>query len=43
MTIASKKIRLFGQTRTIFQVIKDGEVVKVCETRDEAQAWINKQ
>ena len=40
MTIATKKIRLFGETRIIFQVCKGSEVVAVYETREEAEKAI---
>ena len=43
MTINQITIKLFGKRAPMFQVIKAGEVVQVCCTRDEAQAWIDAQ
>ena len=44
MQIVTKKIKLFGKVETMFQVIdKDGEVLQVACTKEEAQEWINNQ
>lgn len=43
MTIATKKIKLFGQTAVLFQVVKGKEVVQVLESKEEAEAWIAAQ
>lgn len=41
MTINPTKIKLFGKTQTLFQVINSkGEVVQVLETKAEAESWI---
>jgi hypothetical protein len=38
MTIASKTIKLFGETRVFFQLCKGNQVVGVYATREEAEA-----
>jgi len=38
MTIATKTIKLFGETRTIFQLCDGNNVVGVYLTREEAEA-----
>lgn len=43
MNITTKTIKLFGQRGTVFQVIKDGEVVHVSESAKAAAAWIAQQ
>lgn len=43
MTIATKTIKLFGQTNKVFQVVSKGQVVHVAATKEEAQEWISKQ
>jgi hypothetical protein len=41
MTINKLTIKLFGKKETIFRVLdKDGEVVKVFLTLEEAQAFV---
>jgi hypothetical protein len=41
MTIDQITIKLFGKKETCFRVFKDGELVKVCATKAEAEAFIN--
>ncbi len=43
MTIATKTIRLFGESRKIYQVCNGNDVVKIFYSREEAQAWISAQ
>lgn len=44
MKIMTKKIKLFGKTETMFQVVdSEGEVLQVLCSRDEAEAWIAQQ
>ncbi len=43
MTITTVTLKLFGKRETLFQVRKNGEVVHVAETREEAQAYIDAQ
>lgn len=41
MKIMTKKIKLFGKTETMFQVVDlFGEVLQVCCDKEEAEAWI---
>jgi len=39
MTITTKTIKLFGEKRTVYQVVKNGQVVHVAMTREEAEAF----
>lgn len=44
MTINAITLKLFGTKGTIYRVLdKSGEVVKVCNTREEAEAWMSAQ
>jgi hypothetical protein len=40
MTITTKTIKFLGKRITFFQVCKGAEVVRVCETQQQAQQWI---
>lgn len=41
MKVTSMKIKLFGKVATMFRVLDaQGEVIQVCETKEEAEAWI---
>lgn len=40
LSLAQRKIRLFGETRTVVQVLDEsGEVVHVAESREAAVSW----
>jgi hypothetical protein len=44
MKVSAIKIKLFGKTATMYRVLDTkGEVLQVCETKDEAESWINAQ
>lgn len=40
MTITTKTIKFLGKRMTFWQVCKGGEVVRVCETEEQAKQWI---
>lgn len=41
MKIMTKKIKLFGKTETMFQVVDlYGEVLQICCDKEEAESWI---
>jgi hypothetical protein len=43
MTISPVTVKFLGNKITTFRVMKDGEPVRVFETKAEAQAWIEAQ
>lgn len=43
MTIDSITLKLFGTKSTVYRAIENGEVVRVFDNREEAEAWIAAQ
>lgn len=44
MKVQAMKIKLFGKVDTLYRVLSvAGEVLQVCETKEEAEAWIAAQ
>lgn len=40
MTISKFTIKFLGKRETVYRVFKAGEVVQVCESMEQAQAWM---
>ena len=41
MKVQAMKVKLFGMFDVLYRVLNDaGEVLQVCETKEEAEAWI---